>query len=83
MNFDWTHWSGWIAAATLFGGWLWRHTSTVRRMALFEGRTMEGMTTIAAEVKAMGEEMRAGFDKVHERIDNHLEHSITRKRRRK
>lgn len=79
MNIDWPQWGGWIAAATLLGGWFWRYTSTVRRMALFEGRTMTALEKIAKDLDRMGKEMRSGFAVVHDRIDKHLENTIARK----
>ncbi len=81
MNIDWTHIGGWIAAVTLLAGWLWRHTSTVRRMALFEGRTLAGIEKINADLSSLGKEMKEGFDTVHKRIDDHLEATIARKRK--
>ena len=81
MNIDWTHIGGWIAAVALALTWIWRHASTVRRMALFEGRTLTGIEKINSDLSCFGKEMREGFDTVHNRIDAHLEASIVRKRK--
>ncbi len=81
MNIEWPDWGGWLAAGALALTWIWRHTSTVRRMALFEGRTLAGIEKINTDLSSLGEEMREGFDTVHKRIDDHLEATIARKRK--